>query len=124
MLIQRGADPLKGAWAFPYGFMIMNMDETTEQCAVRELEEETDFKVIVVHQVGAYSKVDRDPRGCTITVANLAIIDSLHEVHGQDDATKAKWLPINDIPTLTFDHSDIMADAVKLYETKKNIEEE
>ena len=38
LLIQRGDQPFKGGWAFPGGFM--NMDETTEQCAIRELEEE------------------------------------------------------------------------------------
>ena len=43
LLIQRGIDPFKGCWAFPGGFM--NMDETTEQCAIRELEEETGLKV-------------------------------------------------------------------------------
>ena len=53
----------------------MNMDETTEQCAIRELEEETGLRVSDVHQIGAYSKVDRDPRGRTITVAYLAVID-------------------------------------------------
>ena len=36
LLIQRGNPPFKGAWAFPGGFM--DMDETTEQCAIRELE--------------------------------------------------------------------------------------
>ena len=60
----------------------------TEQCAIRELEEETGLKVTKVHQIGAYSKVDRDPRGRTITVAYLAIIDSPEDVKGQDNATK------------------------------------
>ena len=113
LLIQRGAAPFKGAWAFPGGFM--NMDETTEQCAIRELEEETGLKVATVHQVGAYSKVDRDPRGRTITVAYLAIIESPQEVQGQDDAAKAKWFPINELPTLAFDHVYIMADAIAAY---------
>ena len=93
LLIQRGADPYKGCWAFPGGFM--NMDETTEQCAIRELEEETGLKVSTVRQIGAYSKVDRDPRGRTITVAYLAIID----------------FPLSALPELAFDHADIMADA-------------
>ena len=73
LLIQRGEEPFKGAWAFPGGFM--NMEETTELCAIRELEEETGLHLSDVHQIGAYSKVDRDPRGRTITVAYLAIID-------------------------------------------------
>ena len=111
LLIQRGADPFKGAWAFPGGFM--NMDETTEQCAIRELEEETGLKVATVHQVGAYSKVDRDPRGRTITVAYLAIIDSPQEVQGQDDAAKAEWFSIDELPPLAFDHEEIMQDAIR-----------
>ena len=113
LLIQRGAAPFKGAWAFPGGFM--NMDETTEECAIRELEEETGLKVVTVHQIGAYSKVDRDPRGRTITVAYLAIINSPEEVKGQDDAAKAAWFPITELPHLAFDHYDIMQDAVKTY---------
>ena len=113
LLIQRGADPFKGAWAFPGGFM--NMDESTEQCAIRELEEETGLIVTEVYQIGAYSKVDRDPRGRTITVAYLAIIDSPEDVKGQDDAAKAEWFPITDLPKLAFDHYDIMKDAKVAY---------
>lgn len=113
LLIQRGAAPFKGAWAFPGGFM--NMDETTEQCAIRELEEETGLKVTKVHQIGAYSKVDRDPRGRTITVAYLAIIDTPEDIKGQDDAAKAEWFPITDLPKLAFDHYDIMKDAKVAY---------
>jgi 8-oxo-dGTP diphosphatase len=115
LLIQRGFDPYKGCWAFPGGFM--NMDETTEQCAIRELEEETGLKVTNIHQIGAYSKVDRDPRGRTITVAYLAIIDKPIAVTGQDDAAKAEWFPLSALPELAFDHADIMQDAVKAYKT-------
>lgn len=117
LLIQRGADPYKGCWAFPGGFM--NMDETTEQCAIRELEEETGLKVSTVRQIGAYSKVDRDPRGRTITVAYLAIIDKPAQVTGQDDAAKAEWFPLSALPELAFDHADIMEDAINLFHVQK-----
>jgi 8-oxo-dGTP diphosphatase len=115
--------PFKGGWAFPGGFM--NMDETTEQCAIRELEEETGLQLSMIQQIGAYSKVlalqatkgraDRDPRGRTITVAYLAIVDESVAVTGQDDAAKAKWWPLSDLPHLAFDHYDIMQDAIRLY---------
>jgi 8-oxo-dGTP diphosphatase len=118
LLIQRGIDPYKGCWAFPGGFM--NMDETTEQCAIRELEEETGLKVSDIFQIGAYSKVDRDPRGRTITVAYLAIIDEPVAVTGQDDAAKAEWFPLSALPELAFDHADIMADAIRLYRQIRN----
>jgi 8-oxo-dGTP diphosphatase len=113
LLIERGFDPFKGCWAFPGGFM--NMDETAEQCAIRELEEETGLKVSSIHQIGAYSKVDRDPRGRTITVAYLATIEAPAKVRGQDDAAKAEWFPIDALPPLAFDHDDIMKDALSLF---------
>ena len=113
LLIQRGDEPFKGCWAFPGGFM--NMDETTEQCAIRELEEETGLKVIELHQIGAYSKVDRDPRGRTITVAYLVVIDKPLPVIGQDDAAKAEWWPLSTLPQLAFDHDEILKDAISLF---------
>ena len=111
LLIQRGDQPFRGCWAFPGGFM--NMDETTEQCAIRELEEETGLHISEVYQIGAYSKVDRDPRGRTVTVAYLAIVEKPIAVTGQDDAAKAQWFPLSDLPELAFDHADIMQDAIK-----------
>ena len=113
LLIERGDEPFKGCWAFPGGFM--NMDETTEQCAIRELEEETGLKVNEVHQIGAYSKVDRDPRGRTVTVAYLAIVDAPMAVKGQDDAAKAQWFPLLALPELAFDHDEIIRDAIKKF---------
>lgn len=112
LLIQRGDNPYKGCWAFPGGFM--EMDETTEQCAIRELKEETGLELSGPRQIGAYSKVDRDPRGRTITVAYLFMVDEPLPVVGLDDAANAEWWPLSDLPELAFDHKDILADALKV----------
>jgi len=91
--------------------------EPTEQCAIRELEEETGMVVTELLQIGAYSKVDRDPRGRTVTVAYLVLVDHPVEVTGQDDAAKAQWFPIDALPPLAFDHDDIMRDAFELFQS-------
>ena len=117
LLVERGNEPFKGCWAIPGGFM--NMDETAEQCAIRELKEETGLEVEFVRQIGTYSKVDRDPRGRTISVAYLAVIDAEEDVTGQDDAAKAAWWPIDALPPLAFDHDEIMEDAIALFQRSK-----
>ncbi len=116
LLIERGDEPFKGCWAFPGGFL--NMEETTEQCAIRELNEETGLLVKDITQIGAYSKVDRDPRGRTITVAYLSIIDKAEKVNGNDDAAQAKWFSLSTLPHLAFDHADILKDALEVFKIK------
>ena len=109
LLIQRGIEPFKGKWAFPGGFM--KMDETAEECAKRELEEETGLKNASVEQFYTFTDVDRDPRERVITVAHYALV-KLSEVKGGDDAASAKWFDLETIPSLAFDHNRILRMAV------------
>ena len=110
LLIQRGNDPYKGKWAFPGGFM--NMDETAEQCARRELEEETGLSDVTVEQFCTFSDVNRDPRERVITVAHYALV-KLSEVKCGDDAEKAQWFSLNEIPSLAFDHELMFKKAIE-----------
>ena len=105
LLIERGIEPYKGAWAFPGGFL--NMDETAEQGALRELREETGLDLNYLKQVGAFSDVDRDPRTRVITIAFYALAKK-SEVQGGDDAAKAQWFALNEVPRLAFDHDYIL----------------
>ena len=105
LLIERGIEPYKGSWAFPGGFL--ELDETAEQCAMRELKEETGLDLNYLKQVGAFSDVNRDPRTRVITIAFYALAKKAF-VHGGDDAAKAQWFALNDIPHLAFDHDFIL----------------
>lgn len=109
LLIQRGIEPYKDKWAFPGGFM--NIDETIEECAKRELEEETGLKASSVEQFYTFTDVNRDPRERVITVAHYALV-RLEEVKGGDDARSAQWFAMNEIPSLAFDHDRILRMAV------------
>lgn len=112
LLIERRNDPYKGCWAFPGGFL--EMDETVEQCAIRELKEETGMELGKMHQIGVYSRVDRDPRDRVISVAFLALVQTQSEVKAMDDAKEARWWSVDEIPQLAFDHKEILEDALKL----------
>lgn len=109
LLIQRKNEPYKDCWAFPGGFM--NISETAEAAAKRELTEETGLQVKQVQQVGAYSAVERDPRERVVTIAYMAFVEGLPPVTGNDDARIARWFPLNNLPPLAFDHAQILSDA-------------
>ena len=118
LLIQRGQDPHKGKWAFPGGFM--NIDETAEQCASRELEEETGLKDVAVEQFYTFTDVNRDPRERVITIAHYAFV-KLSEVKANDDADDANWFSLDKIPPLAFDHELILNKALKIIKEKIKI---
>lgn len=110
LLIERGNEPYKGRWAFPGGFL--NMDETAEEGALRELREETGYEAARVEQFYTFSRVGRDPRGRTISVGFYAVVP-LREVRGGDDAARARWFTLDEIPPLAFDHDEMLRRAVE-----------
>lgn len=110
LLIERGLYPFKGCWAFPGGFM--KIDESAEDCARRELREETSLHVQLLKQLGTFSAVHRDPRERVISVAFYALVQP-SDVVGGDDASRAKWFPLRDVPQLAFDHDYILRKALQ-----------
>lgn len=111
LLVERKHEPCKGQWAFPGGFM--NIDETADDAARRELLEETGLRVDHLEQVGAFTKVDRDPRERVVTIAYRADIEGTPDVKGQDDALRARWFSMDELPPLAFDHAEILAVAIR-----------
>ncbi len=111
LLIQRRDDPYSGKWALPGGFMEIN--ETLEESVTREVLEETGLAGIKLYQLEAFSELDRDPRGRTVTVAFWGFCNSKTKVKAGSDASKAVWKDINNLPDLAFDHNKIIKKALK-----------
>ena len=96
----------------------MEMEEDAEDCAKRELKEETGLEIRTMRQLGAFTDVDRDPRGRMVSIAYYAVIEK-SDVKGSDDAAQARWFPIDSIPPLAFDHDKILRMALE--EIKKGM---
>ena len=110
LLIRRGLEPFKDMWAFPGGFM--RLEETAEECALRELSEETGLRVNVLKQLGAFTGIHRDPRERVVSIAFYALVQP-SEVTGGDDASQARWFPLDEAPQLAFDHDYILRKATQ-----------
>ena len=102
-----GAEPFLGHWALPGGFL--QDDETLDQCAARELAEETGLKRAHLDSFGHFSAPARDPRGRVVTIAYLALVPSAdHLIRAGTDAAEARWHPVARLPKLAFDHREIV----------------
>jgi len=110
LLIKRGHPPFKGKYALPGGFV--EIGETVEAAALRELKEETGIDGKVIALVGVYSNPKRDPRGHTVSAAFLVRPKST-KVIGGDDAASAEFVADWRGLKLAFDHNEILADALK-----------
>lgn len=112
LLIERGWAPYAGRWALPGGHV--DRGESSRAAGSRELEEETGIIVPVadLRQVGAFDAPGRDPRGRYVSVAYTATLPSLVQPTAGDDATAARWWPLDALPDLAFDHAEIVAGAV------------
>ena len=106
LLIQRGIDPYKGKWALPGGFV--EEGELLANACKRELMEETGLIIEKLEQFKVFDKVDRDPRGRTISVVFYGFVERNAEVKGGDDALEAAWFKMDALPELAFDHEQVI----------------
>jgi len=111
LLIERLNPPYEGKWALPGGFM--EMEETLEEAARRELLEETGIKAGELIRFETFDKPDRDPRGRTITQIFIMIWKKEMGMPVADsDAKSLKWYDLSKLPELAFDHGKIINDVI------------
>jgi len=113
LLIRRGNNPFKGKWALPGGFI--GIDEELEDAVVRELTEETGLTDVPLQQMQTFGRCGRDPRGRQITIVFTGIAQkNKNKIKAGDDAEKAQWFDIENLPDdMAFDHDIVAAFAIK-----------
>lgn len=113
LLVRRKHWPYADHWALPGGFV--DIDESLEEAAQRELFEETAASGVQLEQFHTFGDPGRDPRMRVISVAYFALLaaDQALAIRGGDDAAEARWWPVHDLPPLAFDHDLILRRAIK-----------
>lgn len=108
LLIRRKNPPFQGQYALPGGFV--DVGETTEAAAVRELKEETGLDATSAKLIGVYSDPNRDPRKHVVSIAYRMEVAHF-EVLAGDDAAEAEFVQNWAEQKLAFDHNRIVEDA-------------
>lgn len=108
LLIQRRHPPYQDQWALPGGFL--DIDEDLEDCARRELAEETGVRAATLEQLRAFGRPGRDPRERVISVAYVTLLDAdAVQAQAASDAAAVAWFAYDALPPLAFDHAEIIA---------------
>ena len=113
LLIQRKEQPFKDSWALPGGFM--EIEETLEEAARRELKEETGIRAGELIRFDTYDRPGRDPRGRTITQVFVMIWKAdMGNPNAGSDAARLQWFGLHELPGLAFDHQEIVNDVIRM----------
>jgi 8-oxo-dGTP diphosphatase len=104
-------------WALPGGFV--NLEESLEEGARRELEEETGVRDVYLEQLYTFGDPDRDPRERVITVAYYALVPTDEiDIQAGTDAEGVSWFGMEELPELAFDHQAILGMACERLRAK------
>lgn len=114
LLVKRANEPFKGRWAIPGGFI--RLSENLDNAALRILKEKTNVDNIYLEQLYTFGDPLRYPSSRVITCAYFALIrsdDIKLSVDNSQGITEVQWHEVYDLPTLAFDHKEIIEYSIK-----------
>ena len=116
LLLKRKFDPGKGEWSLMGGFV--QEGESVDEAAKRVLAELTGLTNVYMEQVGVFGNIERDPGERVISTAYYALININEYDRQLVEEHNASWTKITDVPTLLFDHEQMVARARQMMKTQ------
>lgn len=116
LLVRRNKAPQKGVWTLPGGFVHTDEDKTAEDAARRVLIDKAGVGVRHLEQLATFASATRDARGWSASIVYLALVESTVQEPRED----ARFVPVDEVGVLPFDHSDILEVALRRVRDKSS----
>jgi len=112
LLVKRSIDPKKGQWCLPGGFI--ELDESPEAGALRELSEETGLNGTIEALLGV--KTTPSSLYHSVLMVGYLITDYQGRLMAGDDAADVRWFPLDGLPPIAFDsHRQFVDQYLKVF---------
>lgn len=118
LVIKRSFEPEMGKWSLMGGFV--QPDESSEKAAFRVLKQLTGLEDVYMEQLYAFTHPHRDPLERTISIAYFSLIDINRYEKQISNEYHPEWFPIKKIPSLVFDHENMVRMAKEKLRYKAN----
>ena len=117
LLIKMKKHPYENMWTAPGG--MIKGDETPDDAAARILRDKTGVHDVYLEQLYTFGEVNRDPFGRVISIGYMALVPSDHlELATNGEYDGVAWLPVNKLPALAYDHTQMIALAADRLQAK------
>jgi 8-oxo-dGTP diphosphatase len=117
LLLNRNEPPFQDQWTLPGAFL--QLRERFQETCQRILQTKLGLHNIYLEQLYSFDDPDRDPRGRVISVTYYALVNpEKYQLTAGTMANDVKWFPLSSLPSLGFDHSQIVQKAVERLQSK------